>query len=82
MSSTAEASAGLVGTTWVELAEDAELAMDLPLYDADAGGIVFSGPGAANASVRALAGTVDVRDGAALVLETLPLPAVSHRSRN
>ena len=74
---TAEASAGLVGTTWVELAEDAELAMGLPLYNVDAGGIVFSGPGAANASVRALAGTVEVRDGAALVLETVPLPAVT-----
>jgi len=74
---TAEASAGLVGTTWVELAEDAELALDLPLYDADAGGIVFSGSGAAKASVRALAGTVEVRDGAALVLETVPLPAVT-----
>ena len=74
---TAEASAGLVGTTCVELAENAELALDLPLYDADAGGIVFSGPGAAKASVRALAGMVDVRDGAALVLETVPLPAVT-----
>ena len=77
VSGTAEASAGLVGTTCVELAENAELALDLPLYDADAGGIVFSGPGAAKASVRALAGTVDVRDGAALVLETVPLPAVT-----
>ena len=51
--------------------------MDLPLYDADVGGIVLSGSGAAKASVRALAGTVEVRDGAALVLETVPLPAVT-----
>ena len=73
----AGASAGLVGTTTVALAEDADLAMDLELYDADAGGLVFTGPGTAQARTRSLAGTVEVREGAALELAEVPMPAVT-----
>ena len=75
--SSAEASAGLVGTTTVALAEGSSLRMDLDVRDADAGGLVFAGPGTAHAAVNALAGFVEVRQGAALELAATPLPAVT-----
>ena len=71
------ASVGLVGTTTVSLAAGARLALDLETYDADAGRLVFAGPGTACAAVDALAGTVEVRDGAVLELPEVPLPAVT-----
>ena len=71
------ASAGLVGTTTVALADGASLNMELALYDADAGGLVFAGPGTAHAAANALAGFVEVREGAALELAATPLPAVT-----
>ena len=74
---TAGASVGLVGTTTVALAEDSEFTMNLGLYDADAGGLVFAGPGKARASADALAGMVEVREGAALELTAVPLPAMT-----
>ncbi|MBR1587286.1 MAG: hypothetical protein IJ658_03070, partial [Kiritimatiellae bacterium] len=71
------ASAGLVGTTTIELEEGAYLAMGLRLYDADAGGLVLAGGGRARASADALAGSVEVREGMVLELEDTPLPAVT-----
>jgi autotransporter-associated beta strand protein len=47
------------------------------MYDADAGGLVFAGPGKVRASADALAGAVEVREGAALELTAVPLPAVT-----
>ena len=75
--SSAGASAGLVGTTTVVLAEGSSLRMELDLRDADNGGLVFAGPGTAHAAVNALAGFVEVREGAALELAATPLPAVT-----
>ena len=71
------ASVGLVGTTTVALAEDSDITMSLGMYDADVGGLVFAGPGKARASADALAGAVEVREGAALELTAVPLPAVT-----
>ena len=68
---------GLVGTTTVALAEDSDITMSLGMYDADVGGLVFAGPGKARASADALAGAVEVREGAALELTAVPLPAVT-----
>ncbi len=70
-------SAGLVGTTTVALAEGASIRMDLELHDVDAGGLVFTGSGTAHAAADALAGFVEVREGAALELAATPLLAVT-----
>ena len=70
-------SAGLVGTTTVALATGSNIRMDLELHDVDAGGLVFTGPGTAHAAADALAGFVEVREGAALELAATPLSAVT-----
>ena len=70
-------SAGLVGTTTVALATGSSIRMDLELHDADAGGLVFVGPGTVHAAADALAGFVEVREGAALELAATPLSAVT-----
>ena len=71
------AAVGLVGTTMVTLTADAHLDWELETYDADAGGIVFTGPGTARATADALAGVIEVRQGAVLELAETPLPAVT-----
>ena len=76
-SASGDASAGLVGTTTVLLADGADLVLGLRLYDADAGGLVFAGAGTARASADTLAGAVEVREGATLELAATPLPAVT-----
>ena len=70
-------SVGLVGTTTVALATGSSIRMDLELHDVDAGGLVFTGPGTAHAAADALAGFVEVREGAALELAATPLSAVT-----
>jgi hypothetical protein len=70
-------SAGLVGTTTVALATGSSIRMELELHDVDAGGLVFTGPGTTHAAADALAGLVEVREGAALELAATPLSAVT-----
>ena len=73
----ADVSAGLVGTNTVVLGEGANLNIALKLYDADVGGLAFAGPGTAHAAANTLAGCVEVREGSVLELVETPLPAVT-----
>ncbi|MBQ8112774.1 MAG: hypothetical protein IJ146_06155 [Kiritimatiellae bacterium] len=64
----------LVGMTTVTLEEDAELAIELEMVDADEGALVFAGSGAAVArTARSLAGSVEVACGTSLALCEVPL---------
>lgn len=69
---------GLVGTTTVEVEDGGVLEIASPLENMDAGRLLFTGTG--RVVVRradALAGDVEVRDGATLALGEIPLPVTS-----
>ena len=69
---------GLVGTSTIVLDSAAELMLDVTCEDENAGRLVVMGAGSVRAvHAQALAGGVEVAEGATLILEEVPLNAVT-----